>query len=114
MTGPLPRTIEKRAKAQWLHELGMKNSEIAWILGITPEYVRILRGERGPTPVPRSAPFVSAALLFWHDGLSASEIGRHLGVTKNVIIGVAHRNDFPERPSPIIKRKRATDNQVSA
>lgn len=40
---------------------------------------------------------------FWNLGLSASMIGSYCGVTKNVVIGIAHRNDFPSRPSPIIR-----------
>jgi len=29
------------------------------------------------------------------------EIGRHLGVSKNAVVGKAHRLDLPGRPSPI-------------
>lgn len=37
----------------------------------------------------------------WDEGLSTAEIGRRLGVTKNCIVGKAHRLDLPARPSPI-------------
>jgi GcrA cell cycle regulator len=37
----------------------------------------------------------------WAEGLSTAEIGRRLGVTKNAIVGKAHRLDLPARPSPI-------------
>lgn len=37
----------------------------------------------------------------WTQGFSTSEIGRRLGVSKNTIIGKAHRLDLPGRPSPI-------------
>jgi GcrA cell cycle regulator len=37
----------------------------------------------------------------WADGLSTAEIGRRLGVTKNAIVGKAHRLDLAARPSPI-------------
>jgi GcrA cell cycle regulator len=37
----------------------------------------------------------------WDDGFSTAEIGRHLGTTKNAVVGKAHRLDLPERPSPI-------------
>lgn len=37
----------------------------------------------------------------WDEGLSASEIARRLGVTKNAVVGKAHRLDLPARPSPI-------------
>jgi GcrA cell cycle regulator len=37
----------------------------------------------------------------WDEGHSTAEIGRRLGVTKNAIVGKAHRLDLPSRPSPI-------------
>lgn len=38
---------------------------------------------------------------FWTAGLSAAEIGRRMGFTKNSVIGKAHRLGLEERPSPI-------------
>ncbi|MEA2789250.1 MAG: GcrA cell cycle regulator [Acetobacteraceae bacterium] len=37
----------------------------------------------------------------WAQGLSTAEIGRRLGVTKNAIVGKAHRLELDARPSPI-------------
>jgi GcrA cell cycle regulator len=37
----------------------------------------------------------------WAEGHSTAEIGRRLGVTKNAIVGKAHRLDLAARPSPI-------------
>jgi len=37
----------------------------------------------------------------WTEGLSTAEIGRRLGVSKNAVVGKAHRLDLPARPSPI-------------
>ena len=37
----------------------------------------------------------------WTDGHSTAEIGRRLGVTKNAIVGKAHRLVLSARPSPI-------------
>ncbi|MBU6321738.1 MAG: GcrA cell cycle regulator [Patescibacteria group bacterium] len=37
----------------------------------------------------------------WDEGLSTAEIGRRLGVSKNGVVGKAHRLDLPARPSPI-------------
>ncbi|HEY7581496.1 MAG TPA: GcrA family cell cycle regulator [Acetobacteraceae bacterium] len=39
--------------------------------------------------------------MLWDEGLSTAEIGRRLGVSKNAVVGKAHRLDLPARPSPI-------------
>ncbi|MGH7044141.1 MAG: GcrA family cell cycle regulator [Acetobacteraceae bacterium] len=38
---------------------------------------------------------------FWVEGLSTAEIGRRLGVSKNAVVGKAHRLELTARPSPI-------------
>ena len=43
----------------------------------------------------------------WTEGLTATEIGRRIGVSKNAVIGKAHREGLASRPSPIAPR---TDN----
>ena len=37
----------------------------------------------------------------WAQGHSTAEIGRRLGVSKNAIVGKAHRLELDARPSPI-------------
>lgn len=37
----------------------------------------------------------------WQEGLSTAEIGRQLSITKNAVVGKAHRLGLPPRPSPI-------------
>ena len=37
----------------------------------------------------------------WTEGLSTAEIGRRLGISKNAVVGKAHRLNLPSRPSPI-------------
>jgi GcrA cell cycle regulator len=39
----------------------------------------------------------------WAKSYSTAEIGRRLGMTKNAIVGKAHRLGFPSRPNPIIR-----------
>jgi GcrA cell cycle regulator len=37
----------------------------------------------------------------WDEGLSTAEIGRRLNISKNAVVGKAHRLNLPARPSPI-------------
>jgi GcrA cell cycle regulator len=37
----------------------------------------------------------------WDEGLSTAEIGRRLGLTKNAVVGKAHRLGLKPRPSPL-------------
>ena len=54
---------------------------------------------RGPSPW---TPERDGELLgLWDEGHSTSEIGRRMGITKNAVIGRAHRLMLPARPSPI-------------
>jgi GcrA cell cycle regulator len=46
----------------------------------------------------------------WDEGHSTTEIGRRLGVSKNAIVGKAHRLDLAARPSPI-KRGASSGSQ---
>lgn len=55
----------------------------------------------------------------WAEGLSTAEIGRRLGVSKNAVVGKAHRLRLPGRQSPIDParrqaRKAAADKARSA
>ena len=47
----------------------------------------------------------------WTEGHSTAEIGRRLGVSKNAVVGKAHRLDLPARPSPIKRDADATDRR---
>lgn len=40
----------------------------------------------------------------WNQGLSTAEIGRRIGVTKNAVVGKAHRLLLTPRPSPLKRR----------
>ena len=37
----------------------------------------------------------------WSEGHSTAEIGRRMGISKNAVVGKAHRLDLPARSSPI-------------
>jgi GcrA cell cycle regulator len=37
----------------------------------------------------------------WAEGHSTAEIGRRMGISKNAVVGKAHRLNLPARPSPI-------------
>ncbi len=37
----------------------------------------------------------------WDEGRSTAEIGRRIGMSKNAVVGKAHRLNLPPRPSPI-------------
>mgnify|MGYP003362731520 CR=1 FL=1 len=44
----------------------------------------------------------------WQQGLSTAEIGRQLSVTKNAVVGKAHRLGLKPRPSPIRRAAKVT------
>ncbi len=48
----------------------------------------------------------------WQEGHSTAEIGRRMGVTKNAVVGKAHRLILPPRPSPI--RRDMAEGHVAA
>jgi GcrA cell cycle regulator len=48
-----------------------------------------------------SADVIERLRALWSEGHSTAEIGRRLGVSKNAVVGKAHRLDLPARPSPI-------------
>jgi len=51
--------------------------------------------------------------VLWSEGHSTAEIGRRMGVSKNSVVGKAHRLQLPARPSPI-RRDPAAPRPVAA
>jgi len=49
----------------------------------------------------RNAVAVERMRALWMQGLSTLKIGAAIGVSKNAVVGVARRANFPARPSPI-------------
>lgn len=57
---------------------------------------------------------ISRLRSLWAEGLSTAEIGRRLGISKNAVVGKAHRLNLPSRPSPIRRTEgEATPRQVA-
>jgi len=54
---------------------------------------------------------VAQLRVLWEEGLSTAEIGRRLGISKNAVIGKAHRLQLAARPSPI---RRETQGEAAA
>ena len=50
----------------------------------------------------------------WAEGHSTAEIGRRMGVSKNAVVGKAHRLSLPARPSPIRRDVVATPRPAPA
>ncbi len=49
----------------------------------------------------------------WAEGHSTAEIGRRMGVSKNAVVGKAHRLDLAGRPSPIRREGDAEPPQAT-
>jgi GcrA cell cycle regulator len=48
----------------------------------------------------------------WNEGKSTGEIGKILGVSKNAVVGKAHRLGLESRPSPIKRNDTATETNI--
>ena len=55
---------------------------------------------------------VDTVTRLWNEGLTTAEIGRAVGMSKNAVVGKAHRLQLPPRPSPI-RRGKSTMNGSS-
>ncbi len=48
----------------------------------------------------------------WDEGHATAEIGRRMGISKNAVVGKAHRLELPARPSPIRTRVAGSQRQA--
>ena len=48
----------------------------------------------------------------WNEGLTTGEIGKALGVSKNAVVGKAHRLGLNSRPSPIRRTDDETEHAI--
>jgi len=53
------------------------------------------------TPTDWTSDLTEQLRALWAEGLSATEVGRRLGMTKNAVLGKVHRLGLKARPSPI-------------
>lgn len=106
----MPLTEEQKQSMAKLYQLGASQYECADMFGISQTWCGTLLREMGVETRSTTGHFGN----FWHEenrverlrglwdaGWSASRIGRHLGCTKNAVIGKAHRLKLKPRPSPI-------------
>lgn len=56
---------------------------------------------------------IQTLIALWTEGLSTSEIGRRLGVTKNSVVGKVHRLGLKKRASPIRSRGLTTNRPAA-
>ncbi len=54
----------------------------------------------------------STLIALWEEGLTTSEMGRRLGVTKNAVVGKVHRIGLPKRNSPIRRQPKPEPVEV--
>ena len=47
---------------------------------------------------------IAEVTRLWSEGLTTAEIGKVVGITKNAVVGKAHRLGLPPRPSPIRRK----------
>ena len=59
-----------------------------------------------------SAARITELNRLWSEGLSTAEIGRRLAISKNAVVGKAHRLQLPARPSPIQSRSAEQKSRV--
>ena len=53
---------------------------------------------------PWTSERIQSLIALWNEGLTTSEIGRRLGITKNAVVGKVHRLGLKKRASPIRSR----------
>ena len=54
-----------------------------------------------PNPSPWNDTTDAILTQLWAEGHTTAEIGRRMGISKNAVVGKAHRLDLPSRKSPI-------------
>lgn len=96
----------KRKQLEKLRRVGLSNRQIGKQYGVSGEWIAQILGRTGHKHRAHEEATILAARKLWDQGWSTSEIGcalttRKREFTKNAVVGLAHRNNFPPRPSPI-------------
>ncbi|HEY8749950.1 MAG TPA: hypothetical protein VIM11_18345 [Tepidisphaeraceae bacterium] len=86
-------------KIKALRASGMSDVAIGRRYNVGPSRIGQVAGPRGFRKHPKD--WIEEARSLWTDGLTMSEVAHRLDVDRDVIAGIAHRNDFDARPSPI-------------
>lgn len=60
-----------------------------------------VQGHRGLTIMDWTQEAIERLQALWAEGHSTAEIGRRMGISKNAVVGKAHRLNLSARPSPI-------------
>ena len=56
---------------------------------------------------------IATLMALWEEGLTTSDIGDRLGITKNAVVGKVHRLGLPKRGSPIRAKPEPKKDTVS-
>ncbi len=72
--------------AEIARKVGMTRQRVHQVVSTHPDY------QPGPQRLPRSLAFIRTVRKLRAEGLTAAEVGRRLGVSRNVVIGVCHRH----------------------
>lgn len=92
----LPQMIEMRRSGMTLNQMAKQIHYSAQHIGLILNANGILRRREDRTDV-HPEEFIQKARALWDKGLTMSQIGKRLGVNKDVISGIKHRNKFPRR-----------------
>lgn len=97
---------ERDAQIIKLNQQGLSHDTVAERLGITRGAVRHVLKKHGISSKGGPRPQwdddrVQVAAKLWAEGLSAGEIGKELGVSRNSVMGVLTRRGLMERPEAL-------------
>jgi len=90
-------------------DAGMSRRAVALDMGVTTETVRQLVGSPLRVETEWTADLIRKLRKAWAAGLSTRLIGLRLGVSKNAVVGKAHRLGLPKRKGAIKRKEPAME-----